>query len=222
MPIVAKTGNLRMDLTGRKFKNLVVLREDAKRGQARLWLCKCKCGDEIVVYQSNLLKRPEMMCTNCRNKSRQLEEGLLKVRAVYEGMLGRCYSDADAERFEYYGGRGITVCDRWREPGGVGLKNFYEDMGERPEGTTLDRIDVNGNYNPENCRWADSSLQGYNRRHLKKTESGHVGVYISAKKYRAVISFRGEVIELGYFYKIEDAIAARKSAELKYYGFNKE
>jgi hypothetical protein len=73
-------------------------------------------------------------------------------------MLARC-TNPNLPEFPYYGGRGITVCERWRN-----FKNFLSDMGERPAGTTLDRIKVNLNYDPQNCRWANQDIQSNNKR----------------------------------------------------------
>lgn len=77
-------------------------------------------------------------------------------------MKGRCYTPTDA-KFQHYGGRGITVCERWLNS----FENFLSDMGERPPGLTLDRIDTNGNYEPGNCRWATPLVQSRNRRFCK-------------------------------------------------------
>jgi hypothetical protein len=83
-------------------------------------------------------------------------------------MLHRCYSPKQTS-FKHYGGRGITVCERWQK-----LEHFIADMGERPPGTSIDRIDVDGNYEPSNCRWATSLEQGKNRRKNYKLEVGGV------------------------------------------------
>ena len=97
-------------------------------------------------------------------------------------------------------------------------------MGERPEGTSLDRTDVNGNYCKENCRWADASVQGFNQRKSTNNTSGRTGVSWNKQKLKwdAYIMKDRKKINLGRFEKKEDAILAREQGELKYYGFIKE
>lgn len=117
---------------------------------------------------------------------------------------------------KYYGGRGIRVCDRWIN----NYPNFLEDMGERPKGHTIDRVDVDGNYTPENCRWADRYTQTRNSRTQQNNTSGKRGVTFNKRinKWRAYLYQYGECIHLGYFNRVEDAITARIQAENIYWG----
>lgn len=90
--------------------------------------------------------------------------GLKRERHSYNGMISRCYHQQD-KKFKNYGARGISVCDSWLEKGGFG--HFLDDMGIRPEGQTLERIDVNGDYSLKNCKWATHKEQQRNKRNTK-------------------------------------------------------
>ena len=143
-----------------------------------------------------------------------------RERERYRGMLSRCYNPTNIW-YKEYGGRGISVCDRWLGP--EGFRNFTEDMGECPEGLSLDRIDVNGNYEPNNCRWASASIQGFNCRQHRTNTSGRTGVYWHKKDLRwySIIIHQNVKIHLGSFRSFEDAVKAREDAEIKYFGFLK-
>jgi hypothetical protein len=126
-------------------------------------------------------------------------------------MHDRCRNPNNTH-YEYYGGRGISVCDRWS--GNPGFANFIEDMGERPESYTLDRIDNNGNYEPNNCRWASKPTQQYNQRISVKNTSGYKGVSLYPNgKWTAQIYVKGKKKHLGYFATKQEANLARSKAE---------
>lgn len=130
-------------------------------------------------------------------------------------MLDRCYRKTDGG-YKKYGGRGISVCDRWQ--GTEGFFNFLKDMGERPTGTSLDRINNDGNYEPDNCRWATALEQAHNRGtyNTNKVNCNGVSKYKNGK-WRARIKSSNKEIHLGLFDDLEDAIQARKQAEVLYW-----
>lgn len=136
---------------------------------------------------------------------------------VYTGMKQRCYN-ANSKFYSHYGARGITVCERWL--GVDGYKNFIADMGERPAGLSIDRINNDGNYEPNNCRWANTSTQMANRGMLSTNKTGVIGIYFykwsKKNQWKAEISVNSKKIHLGTFRTRDDALAARLEAEIKY------
>lgn len=141
---------------------------------------------------------------------------------VHKNMVFRCYSE-NHKSYENYMKRGIKVCDRWLEPDGEGFLNFIEDMGEKPEGSMLDRIDVMGNYTPKNCRWTDRRTSNYNTAISKANKSGRVGVYKESRtgKWVATCGKGGPKIVLYRGDSFEDACNARLAFELEEWGQEK-
>lgn len=136
---------------------------------------------------------------------------------TYHGMLARCYYEKHKD-YQSYGGRGIKVVDRWR--GENGFKFFVKDMGPKPEGYTINRINNNRGYGPENCEWSDIRSQSINRRNSRNT-SGYVGVswHKRNNKWWSFIDLprkedgKKNRKSLGYYQDLGDAINARKQAQ---------
>lgn len=157
-----------IDLSGQKFDRLTVIKreENSKDGHAR-WLCICDCGNTKVINGSNLLNKNVRSCgclqqeITTLNLEQRFKHGYHNTPTyqTWECMIQRC-SNPNVPSYQYYGGRGIRVCQRWLDD----FKNFLSDMGERPNGKTLDRIDNEDNYYPENCRWATPKEQSENKR----------------------------------------------------------
>lgn len=141
-------------------------------GQHSYWHCTCKCGSVKIVAERSLLSGRSKSC-GCYRKT--VTGGLFRKHGLtgtsehtaWSAMRQRCH-DPKSNSYANYGGRGITVCDRWRS-----FDKFLVDMGPKPSSNhSLDRIDVNGNYDPANCRWATALEQSKNRR--KQFRNSHV------------------------------------------------
>lgn len=211
---------------GRKYGRVVVdsfagwIQPKGHPNRISTWSCTCECGTEVVKRVEALQSYSSCGCWFKEKISESSKTHGMTGTPTYKSwikMMERCYADHYKEK-EYYQDRGITVCEKWHS-----FEGFFEDMGVRLDGTSLDRIDGNGNYYKENCRWATYSIQAYNRRMNTNNSSGRTGVYLLPNGlYKAMIGVDTNCILLINNTTFDVACKVREEAELKYYGWTKE
>lgn len=145
-----------IDISGTTSGKLTIIKPSHQANKLYFWICKCDCGNECVISGNRLRAKKTKSC-GCITKT---QNGLSTTGSYrsWDAMMQRCY-DKNVAHYKRYGALGIIVCERWHT-----FLNFMEDMGERPKGYTLDRINPFGNYEINNCRWATYKEQANNKR----------------------------------------------------------
>lgn len=199
------------DLTGKKFGRLTVIkRVQNSKNQKSRWLCKCDCGNEVVVERSNLsINKTKTISCGCWKKEKITKHNKHKTNIyfIYTSMKQRCYNPKNPA-YKYYGLKGIKICDDWLE----NFMNFYNwaMSNQYKEGLSIDRINVNGDYEPNNCRWVNSLIQMNNttRNHYITYKNEKHTIAEWARKYNIKYSTFYQQIKKGK--AIEEIVKTRK------------
>ena len=175
---------------GDRIGALVVVSEAGRsRCNHKLWLCKCDCGNECVKQSNNLRFSPNPSCGCIASAvwSSSASTHGMRSSPEYSSWMAaksRCHNP-DSKDYHRYGGRGISMCDEWRNS----FQAFYRDMGDRPAGKTLERLDSDGDYERENCTWATPEQQARNRRR---------SIYVSWQGERKHLSVVADELGISY------------------------
>lgn len=221
-----------IDLTGHTFGRLKVINLDHKThykwGTILYWKCKCSCGNEKIIRGLDLKNGKTKSCGCILKEKREANKGSkeqpkkyligntkhglhhTRIYKIWQGLKKRCYNKS-YRAYEYYGGKGVIVCDEWLND----VKVFYNwaiNNGYK-ENLSIDRINSDGNYSPENCRWADSHIQGINQKIQRNNKSGYKGARFSEKykKYISEITIYKKHHIIGYFNNLYEAVMARNN-----------
>jgi len=196
-----------VDRTGQRFGKLTVI-EQAGRNELKkvLWKCRCDCGNEVNVVAGSLVTGNTTTC-GCVPKNFKHGGWNKSSYNTWRAMIRRCTNSQDKD-YKHYGAKGVIVCQEWMD-----YATFAKDMGEPVGDETLDRINVYGNYEPSNCRWAGLTSQARNVRVRENSETGVTGVVMYKNKYYATITVKKKKHYSKVFNTIEEAAIARKELE---------
>ena len=209
------------DETGNRYGRLIVTKEAGRDNHGNvLWKCKCRCGN-IKTTSGRRLRLGSVKSCGCYRKEATAKAKTIHghhgetIYYVWGNMKDRCLSKKN-KSYKNYGGRGIKICKEWLE-----FLPFYEWAMSHgyQDNLTIERTDNSLGYSPDNCIFATQQEQSLNKRTYKNSKTGIAGINWkeNIKKYAVRIGINNQRIHLGYFANIENAITARKEAELKYW-----
>lgn len=188
-----------VELTGQKFGKLTVLERAGSRHGHMIWLCQCECGNQTNVYRGELVKGKTKSCGCAQGKKPQSSYGRRKGTKLYDTWLNmrtRCHKP-DNPAFNNYGGRGIEVCERWLSD----FLAFASDMGEPPTPKhTIERIDNDKGYSPDNCKWASRLEQRANQRDANRAGEYNGNAKLTEGDVRAIRASTLPVMRLAKAY----------------------